>query len=132
MDIVIDTTVVIAVITNESTKLRLIELTRDAELLAPASMPWEIGNAFSAMFKQRRITKDQALAAIAEYRRIPLRLVDVAVEDAVAVASDLGIYAYDAYMICCAQHAGVPLLTLDARLKAGAERVGVSVLEVTP
>jgi hypothetical protein len=61
MEIVVDTTVVIAVIANESQKARLIEMTRDAELVAPASLPWEIGNAFSAMFKQKRITKEQAI-----------------------------------------------------------------------
>jgi predicted nucleic acid-binding protein len=132
MEIVVDTTVVIAVITNEATKQRLIDMTRGAELVAPASMPWEIGNAFSAMFKQRRATKEQALAGIAEYRKIAVRLVDVAIENAVAVSADLGIYAYDAYMICCAQQIGAPLLTLDARLKASAAKLGVNVLEVSP
>lgn len=132
MEIVVDTTVVIAVITNEAAKPRLIAMTTGAELVAPASMPWEIGNAFSAMFKQKRATKGQALAAVAEYRKITMRLVDVAVEDAVTVSADLGIYAYDAYMICCARQIGAPLLTLDARLKASATRLGVNVLEVTP
>jgi predicted nucleic acid-binding protein len=132
MDIVVDTTVIIAVITNEAQKPRLIEMTRDAELVAPASMPWEVGNAFSAMFKQKRVTKEQALAAFAEYRKIAIRLADVAVDGAIALSADLGIYAYDAYMICCAQQASAPLLTLDAKLKVAAAKVGVSLLEVTP
>ena len=132
MEIVVDTTVVIAVITNEATKQRLIAMTQGADLVAPASIPWEVGNAFSAMFKQKRVTKVQALAAIAEYRKISIRLVDIAIEDAVTVSADLGIYAYDAYMICCAQRVRAPLLTLDARLKASAAHVGVSVIEVTP
>lgn len=132
MDVVVDTTVVIAVITNEASKQRLIDATRGAELVAPASMPWEVGNAFSAMFKQRRATKEQAVAALTAYRRIPIRLIDVAVEDAVTVAADLGIHAYDAYMICCARQIGAPLLTLDARLKVRAAQVGVRVIEVSP
>jgi predicted nucleic acid-binding protein len=132
MEIVVDTTVIIAVITNEAQKPRLIEMTRDAELVAPASITWEVGNAFSAMFKQKRATKEQALAAIAEYRKIAVRLLDVPLESAVAVSADLGIYAYDAYMICSAQQIGAPLLKLDARLKASAAKLGVSVPEVLP
>jgi predicted nucleic acid-binding protein len=90
MEIVVDTTVVIAVIANESTKAGLVEMTKDAELLAPASVPWEIGNAFSAMFKQKRITKDQAIAAVLEYQRIPIRLLDVPLERAVVCPHNLG------------------------------------------
>lgn len=128
--IAIDTTVTIAVITNESSKPRLVELTRQAELIAPASMPWEIGNALSAMFKQRRITIENALAALSAYEQIVIQLVEVPLPQAVQVSSDLGIYAYDAYMICCALNSGAPLLTLDQRLKASAARAGVMVLEV--
>ena len=132
MDIVVDTTVVIAVIANESTKARLVEMTKDADLLAPASLPWEIGNAFSAMFKQKRITRDQAIAAVLEYQRIPIRLLDVPLEKAVDLSSQLGIYAYDAYMIQCAQQTGAPLLTLDNGLIVAAARVGVTILKVSP
>jgi predicted nucleic acid-binding protein len=132
MEIVVDTTVVIAVITNEAQKPRLIDLTRDSELVAPASLPWEVGNAFSAMFKQKRVTKEQALDAIAEYRKIAIRLLDLPIEDSVRISAELGIYAYDAYMIHCARLTGAPLLTLDKGLKAAAARAGATVLEVLP
>ena len=91
---------------------------------------WEIGNAFSAMFKQKRITKDQALLAVAEYQKVPIRLVDVPLEKSVELSSSLGIYAYDAYMIYCAQHTGAPLLTLDNGLIIAAGKVGVAILKV--
>lgn len=132
MVIVVDTTVVIAVIANEATKPRLIELTKDAELVAPASLAWEIGNAFSAMFKQKRITREQALAAVLEYQRIPIRMLDVPLPNAVELSSQLGIYAYDAYMIYCAQQTGAPLLTLDNGLIVAAGKVGVTTLKVQP
>jgi predicted nucleic acid-binding protein len=132
MVIVVDTTVVIAVIANEATKPRLIELTKDAELVAPASLAWEIGNAFSAMFKQKRITREQAVAAVLEYQRIPIRMLDVPLPNAVELSSQLGIYAYDAYMIYCAQQTGAPLLTLDNGLIVAAGRVGVTTLKVQP
>jgi len=60
MNITIDTSALIAVITDESKKHRLIELTIGTNLLSPHSVHWEIGNAFSAMLKRNRITLSQA------------------------------------------------------------------------
>lgn len=55
MEIVVDTSVIIAVIVDEPEKARLIESTKGASLIAPGSLYWEIGNAFSAMLKRKRI-----------------------------------------------------------------------------
>ncbi|MFQ5455563.1 MAG: hypothetical protein ACE5EA_05065 [Nitrospirota bacterium] len=41
----------------------MIELTNGADLIVPYSVHWEIGNAFSAMLKRKRITLKQALKA---------------------------------------------------------------------
>lgn len=62
--IVVDTTVIIAVVTNEPTKKQLIEATLGATLVAPTSLDVEVGNAFSRMFKRQRIELE-----IAERRR---------------------------------------------------------------
>jgi len=56
MNLVVDTSVIIAVITNEEHKRQLINLSKGADLIAPPSLHWEIGNAFSAMFKRKRIS----------------------------------------------------------------------------
>ena len=61
MKIVVDTSVVIAVVAGEAEKPRLIELTKDAIIVAPPSIDWEMGNAFSAMVKRGRIELDQAV-----------------------------------------------------------------------
>ena len=84
MTITIDTTAVVAVINGEPTRARVIGMTAGADVLAPASLPWEVGNAFSAMFKRRTTTEQAALAALALYRRMTIRLVDVKLEAAVA------------------------------------------------
>ena len=55
MKLIIDTSVIIAVLANEPIKKKLIKLTKGVELLAPTSVHWEIGNAFSAMLKRKRI-----------------------------------------------------------------------------
>lgn len=130
MDLVVDTTVVVAVITNEPHKQRLVELTRDADLLAPTSFHAEIANAFSAMFKRQRITPNTALAAVEAFRRIPIRLSDISLDNALDLSDSLGIYAYDAYVIACAQKHRCALVSLDTGLLEAARRTGVKTVEV--
>lgn len=130
MEITVDTSVLIAVIAAEPERDVLIDLTRDAYLIAPTSVHWEIGNALSAMLKRHRITEDQALAAIDAYYGIPLRFVDVEIDSALVIAAAVSIYAYDAYLIRCAERYNTPLLTLDRSLKQIAAARGVEIIEV--
>ncbi len=99
MKIVVDTSVIMAVIANEPEKVALVQLTKGAELIAPHTVHWEIGNAFSAMLKRKRITLDQASKALEAYANIPIRFLDVELERSLRVADELGIYAYDAYIL---------------------------------
>jgi hypothetical protein len=57
MDIVIDTS---AVIVGEPEREKIIEITSGNTLIGPGTIPWEIGNAFSAMFKRHRLSIDEA------------------------------------------------------------------------
>jgi predicted nucleic acid-binding protein len=132
MLVVVDTSVILAVVLNEPSKPTLIQLTAGAELIAPASLPWEIGNALSAMLKRRRLTLDEARHALVEYRKIPIRLLDVSLDDTITVAAQLTIYAYDAYMIACARTHSAPLVTIDNGLKVAAQAAGLTTLEITP
>jgi predicted nucleic acid-binding protein len=130
MDIVVDASVIIAVVANEPKKDMLIRLTSGADLIAPHSIHWEIGNAFSAMLKRDRITVELALKALEAYRRIPLRFVDVELERSLEIADTLNIYAYDAYLICCALKYKSPLISLDRGLVEAAKRMKTKVIEV--
>ena len=130
MDIVVDASAIVAVIAHEPQRGTLIELTRGADLLAPASVHWEIGNAFSAMLKRSRIELEQALRAIAAYRQIPVRYVDVELEDTLAIAARYAICAYDAYLIRCGLKFNAPLLSLDRGLLQAAEQAGAQIIEV--
>jgi predicted nucleic acid-binding protein len=130
MNLVVDTSVIIAVIVNEPEKATLIAQTQGADLFAPLSIHWEIGNAFSAMLKRQRITIEQAKLAIEIYKQIPLNLVEVDLVQAIELASQLNIYAYDAYIIACAINQNCPLLSLDAGLIRAAIAAGVDVVEV--
>ncbi len=128
--IVIDTSALIAVVAGEETRPWLIERTAAAELLAPTSVHWEVGNALSAMLRRRRADFTQVRVALAAYRCIPLRLVEVELEPALALAARLGLYAYDAYVIACARSLHCDVLTLDAGLARAARAADVGVLEV--
>jgi len=130
VNIVVDTSVIIAVIANEPEKDFLVRLTRGADLLAPHSVHWEIGNAFSAMFKRNRVTLEQALKAIQAYNKIPIRFVDVELERSLEIAETSNIYAYDAYLIRCALRFRSPLISLDKNLVNSAKRMKVKVIEV--
>lgn len=130
MDIVADTSVLIAVITNEPERKKLIDLTKGTSLVVPPSVHWEIGNAFSAMLKRGRMTLAQVLQAIKLYRQIPLRLVDVELDEALIIAAQFNLYAYDAYLIRCAIKYNAPLISLDSGLVQIAQQADVRVIEV--
>jgi len=129
-DLVADTSTVIAVIANEPEKPLLIAKSQGYDLIAPRSLYWEIGNAFSAMIKRGRITLEQAKAAIEVYEHISIDLVDVDLKPALEIVDKHKVYAYDAYMIACALNRNCPLLTLDSGLAYAAKAAGVEVWEV--
>ena len=49
MLLVVDTSVLLAVVLNEPSKAELVRLTTGAGLIAPLSLHWEFGNALSSM-----------------------------------------------------------------------------------
>ncbi|MBE7554259.1 MAG: type II toxin-antitoxin system VapC family toxin [Anaerolineales bacterium] len=130
MDIVIDASIIIAVIVNEASKPAIIQATQTSDLIAPASIHWEIGNAFSAMFKRNRISLDESLKAVEIYKQIPIRFVEVELEEALSVAKQWNIYAYDAYLLRCAQKYNTALLSLDQSLLTIAEQAKVKIIKV--
>ena len=130
MKIVVDTAVIIAVIANEPERDRLIDLTRGVDLIAPNSVHWEIGNAFSAMLKRKRISLEAALKAIEVYRKITISYVEIDLEKSLKIAQQLSLYAYDAYLINCALTYKSSLISLDQNLITYAKKMHVKIIEV--
>ena len=130
MEIVIDTSAVLAVIGEQPEKAELVRLTRGATLVAPPSVHWEVGNALSAMFKRRAIGLDVALTLLESYADIAIRFTDLTLKQAVELAARVNVYAYDAYVLGCAMNQRAPILTLDSGLKARARELKLNVLEV--
>ncbi len=124
---VVDTSAVLAVLLEEPERIALIAATRGATLYAPPSLPWEIGNALVALLRRRRLTLADARRVWDAFQSVPLRLIDVDVGQAIASAPELGLYAYDAYMLELASQRGLPLLTLDQKLRDAARARGIAV-----
>lgn len=130
MDIVTDASAIIAVVVNEPSKPGIVQATQGASLLAPLSVHWEMANAFSAMLKRHRVTLDEALAAIDAYEQIAIRFVDVELKESLQIAHRFNIYAYDAYLLRCAQKLKAPLLSLDVSLLKHARTLNLQVVEI--
>ncbi len=130
MNVVVDASVLIAVISGETERERLIKLTRGFDLIAPGSIYWEVGNAFSAMLKRKRANMDQVLMALEAFHNIPIRYVDIDLDSSLEIAAKFGIYAYDAYLIECATRYKAPVLTLDKNLTECARQLDIGVVEV--
>lgn len=129
MKIVADTNIFLAVSLNETVRDRIVDLTNGTSITAPEILPYEIGNALSAMVKRKKLTKAEALEAENITNRIPVRLVSVDIHHSLQIAVEHNIYAYDAYFLQCAKGYSFPLLTLDKRMKQVAEQLGIQILE---
>ena len=130
MDIVIDTFALIAVIVDAPERSKIIRLTTGNTLIGPGSIPWEIGNAFSAMFKRNRLTLREAKRGMDIFESIPLRYIEPNFGNAVSISKQNNIYAYDAYFLDCALRQKTPILALDSRLREIAQNLKISILEV--
>ena len=129
-EIVVDASVVLAVILNEPEKDAIVEMTRGRNLLAPGCLHWEVGNAFSAMLKRKRIGSGAVMEALATFAVIPIKEVQVDIEEALELCASRNIYAYDAYYLVAARKASRPILTLDGRMVAVAELEGIKQEEI--
>jgi len=129
VEIVIDTSAILAVIGEQPEKADLVRLTRGATLVAPASVHWEVGNALSAMFRRKAVGIKQALRLLETYAAIPIRMAEVSLKQAVELSARWNVYAYDAYVLACAINQRAPLLTLDSRLRERAWELKLDVLE---
>ena len=130
MEIVIDTSAVLAVVGLQPERPELIRLTRGATLIAPSSVHWEVGNALSAMFKRKAVDLNAALKLLVACADIPIRFIDIPLDQAVKLSWELNIYAYDAYVIACAVNHSAPILSLDGGLLERARSLKLDIVGV--
>ena len=127
--LVIDTSAVLAVLLNEPTRSALISATEGYGLVGAPSLPWEVGNALVAGVRRRRLSAAAVLQAWASYQTVPVRLAQIDAGQALEIGVELGLYAYDAYVLETARAERLPLLTLDRGLARAAHRLGLRLRE---
>ncbi len=130
IELVVDTSALLAVLLNEPERSAIIAATRSATLLAAPTLPWEVGHALVALIRRRRLTSRAAQQAWQGFQQVPVRLVDVDVSEALEVAASLGLYAYDAYVLEAARTHRVALLSLDRQLLRAAASKDIATVEV--
>ncbi|MGD8213153.1 MAG: type II toxin-antitoxin system VapC family toxin [Desulfobacterales bacterium] len=129
MKIIADTNTFIAVALNEPEKDQIIGLTEGHDLIAPDVLPFEIGNALTAMLKKNTLKKEEVTTVWEIVQQIPVDLRHTDIKSALSIAIKFNLYAYDAYFLECAENLRSPLLTLDFGMQRVAREIGISVLE---
>ena len=130
VNFVVDASILLAVLTSEPERARIMKLTQGIDLIAPSSVHWEIGNALSSMLKRGRITLVQAESVLKNYEKIPIRFIEVSLAESIQIAAEGKTYAYDAYLIACALDQKRRLISLDRALLEAAKASGVQIAEV--
>jgi predicted nucleic acid-binding protein len=129
-NIVIDTSAILAVLLEEPEKQAVIEATMESVVCAPASVRWEVGNAAIAGVKRRRLTPERARQLITDFEQVTVRELAIDLRRAMDLGLELGIYAYDAYILEAARSSGYPLLALDGPMQKNAKKLGLSLVEL--
>ena len=127
---VADASAVLAVILDESSASNVRAASRDSELIAPGSLSWEVGNALVLGMREDRLILEMATAALREYQNVPIRTVPIERADALEIADAEDVYAYDAYMLVCANTHQTPLITLDEELARVTQNMNIKTLNV--
>jgi predicted nucleic acid-binding protein len=131
-NVVIDTSAILAVLLDEPERQSVVEATMGTVVCAPASLCWEVGNAATAGVKRRRLTHERARQLVTDFEQVTIRELAVDVKRAVDLGLQLGIDAYDAYILEAARSSGFPLLALDGPIRRNAKKLGLRLVELHP
>ena len=128
MKIVADTNTFLAVALDEPEKDWLIQVTNGHDLVAPAVLPYEIGNALSGLVRRKVVLESQLASAWDSAIAVPVEFAAVDARAALLLAGHFRIYAYDAYFLQCSVETKCPLLTLDRGMKRVAGELGITLV----
>jgi predicted nucleic acid-binding protein len=129
-NVVVDTSAILAVLLDEPEKQAVVEATMGSVVCAPASLRWEVGNAATAGVKRRRLTTERARQLVTDFEQVRIRELAIYIQRAVDLGLELGIYAYDAYILEAARSSGFPLLALDGPIRLNAKKLSLSLVEL--
>jgi len=128
MEILVDACAIMAVIVKEPERDLVIELTKNAIIVSPDMVSYEIANALTKMMKKKIIEKERMLNAFEYFRKIPVKTIGIDFEKALEIAWNYKIYAYDACYLEAAKRLNLPLLTFDSNMIKVGNELGLNVL----
>lgn len=130
MNMVIDTSAIIASVLRGPERDLLAKAASGHALIAPDFIRWEVCNTFSVMVRQKAIDAREARTTMEILDNIPLRYVDVDMASVLTIASRLKGVAADAFFLETALRYNAPLLTLDRSLARAAGSLGIEVVRL--
>ena len=130
MNMVIDTSAIIASVMRGPERDALAEAASGHVLIAPGYVRWEVCQALSVMIRQKGIDVVEARRGMEILDNIPLRYVDVDMAQVLSIASRMKGVAADAFLLETAIRYNAPLLTLDRSLSRAAESLGIDVVRL--
>ena len=115
--------------TAREAEATLMRLVADDEAVAPALWLFEIGNALAVGERRGRITPDAADRFVARLTNYPIRIEAGTLESIgpiLEISRRYRLSGYDAAYLELALRERLPLITIDAALRAAAHKAGVS------
>jgi predicted nucleic acid-binding protein len=119
--------------TNPYSESLLARLEADQEALVPSLWPLEVANALVRAKQRGRVTETQIIGFLEDLGEFAIRVdtqgIDRALTEVRFLAEQYQLTSYDAAYLELAMRTGVPLATLDERLRQAALAAGVSVVQ---
>ena len=124
-----DASAIIAVIVDEPEAQIVINCTKNAKIVSPGIISFEIANALTRMMRKNIITaEEQMINLIKNFKLIPIKTVDVDLEKSLEIAWQYKIYAYDAFYLEAARRLQLPLMSFDGNMRKIGKELGLNVL----
>ena len=117
---VVDASALGALLFGEPEAERVARSLKDADLAAPALLPFEIANICLTKLRRHPDAREALLAGFRLLPRMAIRTVEVDQEEVLALAERSGLTVYDASYLWLSRRLGVDLMTLDRQLAAAA------------
>jgi predicted nucleic acid-binding protein len=114
---VVDASVVAALLFGEPGAGAAARSLRRMTLAAPALLRYEVGSVCRKKIDRHPGQEGPLRRALGLLHRLDLREFDVSIDEVVALARETGLTVHDAAYLWLAEELGVPLVTLDGRLR---------------
>jgi predicted nucleic acid-binding protein len=128
MEIIVDASAIMAIIVKEPERDLVIQLTKNAVIISPDMVSYEIANGLTKMMKKKIIEKERMINAFQYFKRVSIKTIEIDIEKALEIAWNYKIYAYDACYLEAAVRLDLLLLTFDGNMTRVGKELGVSII----